>query len=513
MEAPARSRLLRRGLLAALLLIPILATIVARMWLPSDFVRAIVESQATAAFGTPVKIGGARVTVFPRLGLDLDQVEIGDPVQGRLDSVAIATGFALLVSRRIEEADLRLSGGHLDASVLGGLAALGASSTADVPASGSGAPFVFVSIGSVRFRNVTLVAGPERIPVNMDASFANDRLDISSLTAQVGPSTLHVEGQLSSVSRREGHFDIRADSLPVDALIAAIGALSAGSAARDTSLAPPRITAEISAPVAILGGTRVQSFAARLQTTPPGIRVDPLSFTMDDGRFEARVTVDLSGQRPTLDAGGDVSGLDVARLREPDPGGDTVTGRLGARFSLRAPAGASLPALVGSARGSVDMEIRDGRMPGIGVIRQVVIRYANRHEPVVPASGTDAFSLLKASLTLQAGTAVIDALEMSAEDFDLTGSGTLGLSSGRLSLAVDVILSEALSRQAGRDLYRYARRDNRVVLPAIVGGTLSKPTASLDIGKTAGRALQNRIEDEVKSILDRALKGMKRNVP
>jgi hypothetical protein len=142
----------------------------------------------------------------------------------------------------------------------------------------------------------------------------------------------------------------------------------------------------------------------------------------------------------------------------------------------------------------------------------VVIRWRTATNPSFLLR-TDAYSLLKASLTLQAGAAVINALEMSAEDFDLTGSGTLGLSSGRLSLGVEVILSETLSRQAGRDLYRYARRDNRVVLPAIVGGTLSKPTASLDIGEAAGRALKNRVEDEVKSILDRAFKGMKRNTP
>jgi hypothetical protein len=234
---------------------------------------------------------------------------------------------------------------------------------------------------------------------------------------------------------------------------------------------------------------------------------------MHDGRFEARVTVDLSGMQAALDARGDVAGLDVAKLREPGPDGNSITGRLGARFSLRASAEASLPALIGAARGSVSMEIRDGRMPGIEVIRQVVIRYANRNDPGVRGPGTDAFSLLEASLTLQAGTAVVDALQMNAADFDLTGSGTLGLSTSRLSLAVDVILSEALSRQAGRDLYRYARRDNRIVLPAIVGGTLANPTASLDIGEAAGRALQNRIEDEAKSILDRALKGMKRDEP
>lgn len=494
-----------------MLLIPILAMIAVSIWLNSDSVRAVVERQATGALGVPVRIRSARVSVFPRLGFTLDQVEIGNPVQGVVDRVAIATGFALLVTRRFEEVDLHLTGGYLDASVLGGLAALGtASSTTRVGAGPNDAPFAIVSIRSIRFRDVTLVAGRERILTNLDASFAGDRLDISSLTAQLGSAALHVEGQLSSLSRREGHFDIRSDSLPVDALLAAVGALAGGGAARDSSFAPLRITATISAPLATLGDARVESFETRLQTTPAGILFDPLAFTMDDGRFEARVSVDMSGQRSTLEAQGNVWGLDVTRLGEPDPGESAITGRLGARFTLRAPLETNLTALIGAARGPVDIEIRDGRMPGIEVIRQVVTRYAGRDEPV-RIEGTDAFSLLEASLTLHAGTAGVTGLEMNAADFDVTGSGTYLLSSGLLSLAVDVILSEALSLQAGRDLYRYARDDKRIVLPAVIGGTLSKPTASIDIGEAAGRALKNRIEDEVKSILDRALKGMKRS--
>jgi uncharacterized protein involved in outer membrane biogenesis len=496
---------------AFLLLLGTLATVAVRLWLRSDAVRATVESQATAALGMPVRIGGARATVFPRLGLDLENVQIGNPSRASVDRIAIATGFGLLVSRRVEGADVQMSGGYLDASFLAGLASPGpgpASAADGAPA--TGAPFVIVSVRSIRLRNVDLVVGAERIPTSLDASLGSDRLDVSSLTAQMGTATLHVDGRMSSLSRREGHFDVRSDALPIDALLAVLSALSVASPSRDASSPPLRITATISAPSATLGNSRVESFQARLQTTKAGIVFDPLGFQIDKGRFEAWMSVDISAKRPIVSARGNVSGVDVTKLQDSSQGGGAIAGRLDARFTLNAPVQTSISALIGVARGPIEMEIRDGRMPGIEVIRQAVIRYANRNQAAVPAKTTDAFTLLSASLTLQSGSAGISALAMNTPDFDLTGSGELALSSGRLALDVDVILSEELSQQAGRDLYRYARHDKRIILPAIIGGTLSKPTAAIDIGEATGRALKNRIEDEAKSILDRAIKGMKR---
>ena len=53
----------------------------------------------------------------------------------------------------------------------------------------------------------------------------------------------------------------------------------------------------------------------------------------------------------------------------------------------------------------------------------------------------------------------------------------------------DLLLSESLSAQAGRDLYRYARQGSRIVLPATVNGPLASPSVSLDVAAAAERAL------------------------
>jgi hypothetical protein len=95
---------------------------------------------------------------------------------------------------------------------------------------------------------------------------------------------------------------------------------------------------------------------------------------------------------------------------------------------------------------------------------------------------------------------------MRAADFDLAGDGTLAPRDWSIALAANVTLTEELSRQAGRDLYRYARKGRRIVLPVIIGGTLFEPTASIDVGQAAGRALRNRLEEEARSLLERVMK-------
>jgi hypothetical protein len=65
----------------------------------------------------------------------------------------------------------------------------------------------------------------------------------------------------------------------------------------------------------------------------------------------------------------------------------------------------------------------------------------------------------------------------------------------------DLSLSEALSRQAGTDFARFTREGNRIVLPAIVSGTLSAPHVNIDAGAAIGRGLHDEVQQRLKNIL------------
>lgn len=85
----------------------------ARRIFGSDRVRVAIERQATEALGQPVRVGSAAVSVFPRVGVDLGRVSIGEPAAVTLERVAVATGLRALLSRRIEGAEIVVADSRL----------------------------------------------------------------------------------------------------------------------------------------------------------------------------------------------------------------------------------------------------------------------------------------------------------------------------------------------------------------------------------------------------------------
>jgi hypothetical protein len=483
------------GVIAALF---VLTTVAVRLWLGSDAIRLAVERQASAALGMPVRVGAATATVFPRPGLDLRDVQIGEPATAHVERLWITSGFGLLIDRRVKDADLHVSGGHVGVDIVGALGAL-----ATRPSTDASGPLTIVSIRSIRFSDVVVVAGTEQMSTDLSATLDGDRLEVSSLTLDIDGAAVRIDGAMSSLARLEGQFTIRAQTLPVDALVGALSGITGAGPRGDGQ--PFHVTAAVSAPIAMLNGLALQAFESRLEATRAALVLDPLSFTLHDGRVEARMSAD-PGAGSRIQMRGRVAGMDVARLQEPNAQGTKVSGRLDAQFAFHTTPQRSFAALLDAAGGDVTIEIRDGRLPGIEAVRDAVIRFANRSETAPPVNATDRFHLLRAVMVLQPGPATIRAFTLNAADLDVTGSGTYHLADGRLALSVDVILSEALSQQAGRDLYRYAREDKRIVLPASIGGTLAEPTATIDITRAIGRGLQNRLEEEIRSIFDNAIK-------
>ena len=69
-----------------------------------------------------------------------------------------------------------------------------------------------------------------------------------------------------------------------------------------------------------------------------------------------------------------------------------------------------------------------------------------------------------------------------------------------------LLLSEALSAQAGSDLVRFTREGNRVALPGRLGGTLEAPRVTIDAKAAVTRGLRNEGERRLKGLLDGLLK-------
>jgi hypothetical protein len=115
-HAPRRAR--RRGRIAAVLfLIAVLGAFAAAYFTPLDV--ASFEREATARFGTPVKIGSAHLSLLPMPALRFERVSIGPASEVKIATVASRPGAAAIFDRQNALKTLELDGVQIPASWVG----------------------------------------------------------------------------------------------------------------------------------------------------------------------------------------------------------------------------------------------------------------------------------------------------------------------------------------------------------------------------------------------------------
>lgn len=481
-----------------------LATAGMTWFLSGDGVRRAVEQQAGAWLGQPVHVATARVGVWPRIALRLGDVRIGDPARARLTEVEISASPLALLSRRVEEAELRVRDTRVELPL-----ALPPTAAAQPPSPGGAAPdrpdpeasgaFRIVSVNAIALENVTLVSRGRELRVSARSSLVQSRLLVRELTIESGDTSMRATGTILLEPRIDADLRIDANRLDVDELLVLADAFlpaPSGTAVRGAS---PTLKATVAADMARAAGIDARRFATTMTVENDRVSLAPLSFELFGGRYQGTVQARL-GQRPTATVRAEVSNLDVAQLAVFGNAGGTVTGRLSGTATVSG-SGLDLARILATARGSGQVSIADGSIVRLGLVRSVVL-FFGRPEANAPAS-TDRFDRLDARFALEGGVLRADSLELHSADLDGVGSGSLTVASQALTGQMNVTLSEALSTQAGTDLRRYTREGNRVVLPVKVGGTLGMPRVAIDTAAALKRGVRNEVEDRVKGFLDR----------
>ena len=266
----------RRVVVVAVVALVVLAglAVTVRVLLGGDRIKAAVESQASAALGSPVTIEAAVPRLLPRIGLDLTGITIGATREVTIDRARLTTGFRALLGRRVEDAEISVERSRIDLrwalSLLGALADSGPrEQTATAPAA-----LTIESIGTLNWRDVTLVAGARTLLVDLDSSFtAGDRFVVSRLHGRSEGSDLVASGELASVARRTGTFTIDAQTLDLDGLMAFLAAATpAGArenASADAAAAPPvaAVPLQLDITVAAKQGRALGVAFTKLETT------------------------------------------------------------------------------------------------------------------------------------------------------------------------------------------------------------------------------------------------------
>ena len=432
---------------AALIALAGIAYVAVNRALGGDLVRATLEQQLAARLGQPVRIGSARAALFPAVAVDLRDIAIGTPPSVQLARARVVTGLRGLLSRRVDEAELILEDGQVTWPLP---FALGSSQ----PAQATAAPtFTIGSVRRIVWRNITVVTGLPPVAIDLDASLAGDRFVVDRIAARSGTTRLEARGTFESLSRVEGRLDVK-------------GNIS-------------------------FAGYEARHLAATAAIAPRGIVLSPLSFEMFDGAFEGRLDADLQRSVPQVRLAGRVSNVDVAKAIAASGSAGGLTGRLSGRVTLVA-SGSDGASLLRTASGTLDASVKDGTMPHLDLVRPIILAFGKPSGETPGGSGSS-FSSLSGTFALANGTLTTSNLAMASRDFDLDGGGQLRIETGAVAANADVALSRELTAQAGTDLRRYAQEDGRVIVPATVRGSLSRPTVFVDVAAAARRAFGNEL--------------------
>jgi uncharacterized protein involved in outer membrane biogenesis len=248
--------------------------------------------------------------------------------------------------------------------------------------------------------------------------------------------------------------------------------------------------------------------------TPEAVALDPVAFEVFEGRYEGSMRVTLA-ETPRYRWRGKVSGIDTARLMAFAGAANSISGRLSGTVSLDG-AGLEVESALRTARGDARIDITDGVIAGLALVRTIVVATSGRGGYLASAGtaaqspgdgAAERFSRLGATLSFGDGVLTTRDFALTATDVDLTGAGTIRLLTMATRLDGQVRLSEALSKQAGSDLYRYAQEGGRVTLPATVSGPIDGLSVKIDVAQAAQRAIRNRAVEEAEKAIERNLKG------
>ena len=480
---------------AGLVLLILVASAGALYWMLSgDGVRRALEAQATSWLGQQVHIGTATMRFVPRIAIHLSDVRVGDPARMTLASVDLSAPVRALLRRRIEDADVIVSRSRIDMPLPFGLR--GATSHAD---NGAGAVRL-VSVRAITLRDVTLVSRTRAIAVTADASLRGDELTLSRLAAASGTTSLQASGVVTLAPRIDARLRVIANRLDIDDLLALANAFSPTPAAAQPSSRPSvRIAARLSAAAAQVAGVDGRNFAGELQVDGDDVTLSPMSVQVFGGRYEGSMNARL-GDSMDATLRSRVSDVDVAQLAAFGGVPGAISGRLSGAGTFTG-SGRDVAAVLRSARGDGTASIVNGTIAHLNLVRTVVV-FFGRPAPAAPAA-SDRFDRLDAAFSLSQQVLRASAIALHSPDADLVGSGSLALPTKRLDGRLDLSLSEALSQQAGRDVYRYTREGNRIVVPATVGGTLGSPRLGIDAAEAVGRGLRNEIRQRLGDLLGR----------
>jgi uncharacterized protein involved in outer membrane biogenesis len=521
------------GLFAILLLLSLGLFLWARSVFTNDNVRSRLAAELSEALGQPVTVGSIGATIYPRVTVQLGDVVIGDPSGAQIASLDLGTDFRALLSRRIEHATASAQGAKIQLPLL----PLGqAPNTSEAPGGTDTTALVeLVSIDEIVLSDVELISGGRTLRGDINVvPEADGTLTLRRMSLTAEDASIEVTGRITNLNGPIGELAIEAGELNVDRLIAFFTDFAGGATSPSSATTGPAAGAEkpdlnvsINATRAQMAGITLQALTTRAHVTEKGILLKPMTAGVFEGQYDGSVEIRTNAPdaAPAFTFIATLTGLDVAApIRFAGGSPEPITGRLSGRLELTG-TGADAAAAIRSVRGTARVNIADGIVRNLGLVRAIVIATSMRGgAATVSGAGAaataeastsrdESFKTLSSTLAIAGSQATTTDLRLEGTNVSLAAGGSIALNGRDVNLAGRVQLSDELTSQAGTDLVRYTRENGRVTLPVTITGSTEALSVGIDVGEAMKRAIRNRAEEEVQKAIIKGLGGLLKKPP
>lgn len=519
--------MVKRILVAALLVLVVGGTALffwARAALTGPTVRVAVAAQLTEALGQPVAIGELSVQIFPRISLDVGDVQIGAPARITVKKLHIGTALGALLSRKIEHADLKLEGARIELP-LPSFAPASANASAGKPVHpapaapaapaqpAAPAAIEIVSIDEIVLKGVELVAAGQTLTGDIELEpHGVNALTIRKLALGAGSTNINITGEVTDVAKSEATLTMQAGAIDALQLLGFVDAFSATpelAALSASGGGPMKVTVAMTADRLTFGDLTMDKLSATVLAATDRVTLNQAKFNIFDGEANGTVMLALDAASSfAVDA--TLSGVDVAKAVAFAGSPGTVTGKASGTLSIKGK-GVTADEVIKSTTGTMRLDATDGTVASLGLVKAIVLASSMRATSQLQAGAQAArdtaepFKRMGMSLNIAGGTAHTGDLKFESPNILLNVAGDLKLDGTNVDLAGNVQLSDELTKSAGRDLVRYTEKDGKVTLPVVVSGPPEALKVRVDIADVAKRAITNKAKEVGKKAV---LKGL-----
>jgi uncharacterized protein involved in outer membrane biogenesis len=385
--------MLKKVLLGASVLLVLLTTglfLWARAVFTEDAVRVALASQLSKAIGQPVTIGSIAVTIVPRLTMNLGQVTIGEPARIRVRTLHVGADFRALLSRHIEHGRLELSGARIELPLPSFTVSGGSTSV-----SSSNAPVELISVDAIVLRGVEIVSGGRMLTGDVDIVPQGKGLTLQRVTLVADKTTVNVTGNITDLSGPVGDVAIKAGAVNFDQLLAFANDFAGASGMETNAAAPsPRrarnpntglagvpsmnIAVSLEADRATMGMLTLDKLTSNGRIAADAMTLEPISFGVLGGHYNGALVFTL-GDIPDFKLDATLAGVDMgtATAFAGIPG--ILTGRLSGNLHV-AGRGMDASSVIKSARGTARVDIVNGVVKNLGLVRTIVVATSGRSD-------------------------------------------------------------------------------------------------------------------------------------